>query len=93
VQTVCAGWTDVIRLIVVIGAVVTMIFGLRLVFNRLKEEKQGFGPNSLKAIGMILFIPTLIIIGVAVADFQKETLAALLGTVAGYVLSRSKDES
>ena len=48
-------WT---KLIGVTGTVVVMIMGLWLVFKRLKEKEQGFGPNSLKAIGTVLFIPS-----------------------------------
>ena len=74
------------------GAVIVMLGGGWLVFARLKAKEQGFGPNSLKALGLILFLPTLLIVGVVVPDFQSETLVALLGTVAGYVLSQSKQD-
>ena len=84
--------TDWIRFIAIIGAVVTMLVGLWLVFSRLKAKNQGFGPNSLRAIGIVLFIPTLLVIPLIVPQFQTETLAALLGTVAGYVLSKSADK-
>lgn len=83
------GW---VTLIAVSGAVVGMLAGLWLVFARLKAKDQGFGPNSLKALGLVLFIPALLIVGLVVPGFQTETLAALLGTVAGYVLSHSKAE-
>lgn len=83
------GW---LGLVAVIGSVLVMLGGGWQVFERLKAKNQGFGPNSLKALGIILFLPTLVIIGVTVTDFQSETLAALLGTVAGYVLSHSKDD-
>jgi len=79
-----------LKVVAVLGAVVAMIYGLNRVFERLKEKQQGFGPNSLKAIGVILFVPTLLILAI-VTDFKTETLAALLGTVAGYVLSNSRN--
>ena len=63
-----------------------------LVSQRLKAKEQGFGPNSLKALGLVLFIPTLLIIGIVIPNFQTETLSALLGTVAGYVLSHSQPD-
>jgi xanthine/uracil permease len=75
----------------VIGAVIVMIYGLKKIFERLEAKQQGFGPNTLKAIGVILFLPTLLILAV-LTEFKTETLAALLGTVAGYVLSNSKPE-
>lgn len=82
---------NITGLIAVIGAVAVMIYGLNMIFKRLKEKNQGFGPNSLKAIGVILFIPTLLILAI-LTEFKTETLAALLGTIAGYVLSNSKSE-
>lgn len=80
-----------LNIITVVGAFVVSIVGLIYVFNRLKVKAQGFGPNSLRAIGIVIFIPTLLILAV-VTDFKTETLAALLGTVAGYVLSNSKSD-
>ena len=83
----CTFW---IKFIAIIGAIAAMLAGIGLVFARLKAKDQGFGPNSLKALGLVLFVPTLLIVGVALPGFQTETLAALLGTVAGYVLSHGK---
>jgi heme/copper-type cytochrome/quinol oxidase subunit 2 len=83
---------SLLRLSVAIAAGVAMLVGMWLVFARLKHKQQGFGPNSLKALGLVLFVPALLMISVAVPGFQTETLAALLGTVAGYVLSHSKAE-
>ena len=80
---------DWLKLITVIGALSIILVGLGYIFQRLKEKEQGFGPNSLRAIGIVIFVPTLLILAV-VTEFQTETLAALLGTVAGYVLSNSK---
>jgi membrane associated rhomboid family serine protease len=83
---------DLVRLIAVGGAVAAMLGGMWLTFERLKTKGQGFGPNSLKAVGLVIFIPSLVIIGVVIPNFQTETLAALLGTVAGYVLSTTTSE-
>lgn len=83
--------TTWIHFIAVLGAVAVMLYGLNIVYKRVKAKDQGFGPNSLKAIGVTLFIPTILILAVT-TDFQSETLAALLGTVAGYVLSTSRPE-
>jgi hypothetical protein len=80
-----------LQAIVIAGAIVVMLYGLNIVYKRIKAKKQGFGPNTLKAVGVVLLIPTILIMGVF-AQFQAETLAALLGTVAGYVLSNSKAE-
>ncbi|WP_119395991.1 hypothetical protein [Salinibius halmophilus] len=80
-----------IHFIAVIGAVAAMLYGLNIIYKRIKAKDQGFGPNTLKAIGVVLFIPTILIMAI-LTQFQAETLAALLGTVAGYVLSNSKPE-
>lgn len=82
---------DWLKFIAVSGSALVMVIGLCLVFARLKAMNQGFGPNSLRALGVVLFIPTLIILAVVV-NFNLETLAALLGTVAGYVLSNSRPD-
>jgi len=68
-----------------------MICGLKLIFKRLEAKQQGFGPNTLKAISVVLFLPTLLILAVSI-ELKTETIAALLGTVVGYVLSNSKPE-
>ncbi|EPO7920309.1 hypothetical protein [Pseudomonas aeruginosa] len=77
--------------IAVSAAALVMLYGLNIVYKRIKAKGQGFGPNSLKAIGVVLFIPTILILSI-LTKFQTETLAALLGTIAGYVLSNSKPE-
>ncbi len=81
---------DFLKLVVVIGAVAIALFGLWIVYQRLTAKDQGFGSNSLRAFGAVLFLPTILIIS-ATTPFQIETLAALLGTVAGYLLSRGSD--
>ena len=82
-----------LSLIVALGATFAMLGGVWLVFARLKQMEKGFGPSSLKALGLVLFVPTLLMVAVTVEGFQSETLAALLGTVAGYVLSHSKADT
>ncbi|MFA0811042.1 hypothetical protein [Microbulbifer epialgicus] len=81
-------WLQVVS---VAGAVLAMLYGLFIVYKRITAKGQGFGPATLKAIGVVLFIPTILILAI-VTEFQSETLAALLGTIAGYVLSDGKSE-
>ena len=80
-----------VKLIAVVGAIAAMLYGMNRVYTRLKAKGQGFGPNSIRAIGIVMFLPILFMLAV-ITDFQTETLAALLGTVAGYVLSTSKND-
>jgi len=82
---------DWLKLIAVSGAVVAMLFGMYHVFASLKARESGFGRDSLRAIGLVLFLPSLVILAVA-TNFKPETIAALLGTVAGYVLSSSDEK-
>jgi hypothetical protein len=80
----------VLRGLGVLAAGMAMVGGLWFVFARLRSLQQGFGPNSLKALGIVLFVPSLLIVGIVIPDFKSDTLSALLGTVAGYVLSQSR---
>ena len=80
-----------LKVAAVVGAVAAMLYGLNRVYCRLKAKNQGFGSNSLRAMGIVMFLPILLILAL-LTNFQTETLAALLGTVAGYVLSNSKPE-
>lgn len=80
-----------LKIAIVVGSLIVIIYGLNLIFKRLEAKQQGFGPNTLKAIGVILFLPTLLILAIS-TELKSETLAALLGTVAGYILSSSKPD-
>ncbi len=82
-----------LRLAAVIVAAIAMFGGMGGVFWRLHAKQQGFGPNSLRALGIVIFVPALIIVGVTFPDFKSETIAALLGTVAGYILSQASRDN
>ena len=82
---------DWLKLIGVSGSVLAMLFGLYQVFASLKARRSSFGRDSLRAVGLVLFLPSLVILAI-VTEFKPETIAALLGTVAGYVLSSSGSE-
>ena len=66
-------------LITTVASAIVMIVGPMLVYFRLKGKDQGFGPNGIRAIGILLFIPTVLILALQ-KKLQGETLAALLGT-------------
>lgn len=78
-----------LKMLACTGAIAIAAYGLNRVFSRLKSKNQGIGPNSIKAIGVLLLLPTLIILAMT-TDIKGEALTALLGTVAGYVLSNGK---
>ena len=75
-----------VEILVVLGAFTIMILGLSSILAHLKEEKQGFGQNTTKLIGVVLFLPTLLILAV-LGVIPKETSSTLLGIIAGYVLN------
>ena len=83
---------DLVRFFGVAGATAAMLGGLVFVHKTLKRTGQGFGARTTKIVGVVLFIPTLLILALTTA-FESEVLAALLGTVAGYVLSHGDDGS
>ncbi len=51
----------IVAIVAVVGAVIAMLGGMWFVFARVKAKEEGFGPNSLKALGLVLFLPTLLI--------------------------------
>jgi xanthine/uracil permease len=79
---------NILKIIAVAGALLIALYGINRIDARMKAKNQGFGPNTLRALGLVIFLPTLVVLAV-VTDFRTEVLAALLGTVAGYVLSQS----
>ena len=79
-----------LSIIIAIGGTLAMLSGIWLIFARLKDKDQGLGPNALKGVGIVLFVPSILLMAVH-GRFASEALAALLGTVAGYVLSHPND--
>jgi hypothetical protein len=84
--------SELTRLVVIVFAALGMLIGMVLVFRNLSKNGHGFGPSSLKALGLVSFLPTLLIVSVALPEFKPEVLSALLGTVAGYVLSNNRPD-
>ncbi|WP_212746620.1 hypothetical protein [Pseudoalteromonas ruthenica] len=44
-----------IHFLVIVGAVITMLSGIALTFYRLHVLNADFGPNSIKALGVMVF--------------------------------------
>ena len=63
---------------------VMFIAGGWLVYVRSK----GWNGQTLQAFGLVLLVPTILILAVTQA-LSKEILATLLGGVAGYIFGRS----
>lgn len=79
---------DLLKVIAVAGALVIALYGINRIDARLKAKNQGLGASALRAFGLVIFIPTLVILAV-VTELRSDVLAALLGTIAGYALSHS----
>lgn len=84
--------TSTLSLIIVIAFFFIMALLLFKFFKHLKDNSQRIGYQSIKLIGLILIFPGVCILAVgAKGILSGETLAALFGTIAGYVLSREDD--
>ncbi|MEK6154578.1 hypothetical protein WIW50_15010 [Flavobacteriaceae bacterium 3-367] len=75
-----------------IGFFVVMILLISLFFYS-KRKAPYLGFHSIKFIGLILIFPGICILALISKDLiNGSTLAALFGTIAGYVLSRDKED-
>ena len=74
---------------------IVMIILLILFFRHLEKMKQYMGFQSIKYVGLALMFPGICILALIGGKelIPGSTLAALLGTIAGYVLSRERDDN
>ncbi|GEM_PF-2557875 len=71
---------------------VVMLFLFYKIFLHLRTNRQFIGFQSIKLIGLVLIFPGICIIALIGGGLiGGSTLAALLGTIAGYVLSSDDD--
>ncbi len=80
--------------IVSVSFFVIMLVLIGLFFRHIKERQQYLGFQSIKYIGLVLMFPGICILALVGGSslIPGSTLAALLGTIAGYVLSRERDD-
>jgi hypothetical protein len=84
--------TETMSLVIIIAFFLIMALLLVMFFRHLKVNNQRIGYQSIKLIGLILIFPGVCILAtVGQGILKSETLAALFGTIAGYVLSREDD--
>ena len=76
----------------IIGCGVMFVLGLLFVFLTLRRQGKGFGNETNRALGIVLFLPVLFF-AIGYKDFPGEAIAALLGTLAGYIFSSSTAKS
>jgi hypothetical protein len=62
------------------------------IFVVCKRMKPGWGPYTLQALGLVLLVPTVIVLG-AIGVIDKEIIATLLGGIAGYIFGRGNEKS
>jgi hypothetical protein len=61
------------------------------IFVVCKRMKPGWGPYTLQALGLVLLVPTVIVLG-AIGVIDKEIIATLLGGIAGYIFGRGNEK-
>lgn len=83
-------WADFIdgrsgSLTIVLAAIM-FLAGILFVSSVMKRKSQGFGRHSIRALGIVLFLPILLAM-TAVGEINGQTIATLLGTLAGYIFA------
>ena len=81
---------NILLLVSIIGVNLIAIIGLVFLFKRLSAMNQGIGPLTLKTIGILFIIPSIVTLSVLQEQIKPE-VAALFGTIAGYVLAKEKE--
>ena len=61
-------------------------FGLRIMAERIKAK--GLDPYNLQGLGLVLLLPTILMLLVVSDEMPTEVIATLLGGVAGYIFGR-----
>ena len=76
--------TPTVQILALAAAIIMLVGGAFIVYRR----STGWGPATLSAFGLVLLVPTILILAVTNA-LSKEILATLLGGVAGYIFGRA----
>lgn len=74
-----------------LAALTIAIVGMILVAANLKRKGEGFGQSASRAFAVAIFLPTIIILA-SETDFASEAVAAILGSLAGYIFSKTEAE-
>lgn len=77
-----------VSLVASVLALLIALFGLFMVLFRL--NRSGWGPYTLQALGLVLLIPTILVLA-AFELLSDEIIATLLGGVAGYIFGRGNE--
>ncbi len=82
-MTECMNWGG-IALAFLMGAVGLCIMGRQI-------WRRGIGPYNLQGLGLVLLVPTILVLAI-LGKLQAEVIAALLGSVAGYIFGRGEKQ-
>jgi hypothetical protein len=63
--------------------------GVIKTFNLLRRKEQGIGLNTLRILGLFIFTPFLLSLALF-TEINREALLAIIGAIAGYVLSTTE---
>lgn len=84
--------TETTIITVCVSFFIIMLVLILLFFKYVFKKEIYLGFHSIKFIGLVIIFPGICIIALVGGDLiQGSTLAALLGTIAGYVLSKEED--
>jgi len=64
--------------------------GLAIMFRQVADK--GLGPYNLQGLGLVMLIPTVLMLALVDA-VRPEVVATLLGGVAGYIFGRGDEKS
>ncbi|MCG3267183.1 hypothetical protein [Yoonia sp. I 8.24] len=78
------------QVIVTLVALVILLGGFRVLKSSI--EKNGLGNYNLKAIGIVVLLPIILILGAA-GSIDGQVLSALLGAIAGYLFGSDKERN
>lgn len=73
---------DLTFVFVLLAAAVLFGGGLYIVFQK---QKPGWGPRNIQALGLVLLLPTILILA-GMGKLDPSVISTLLGAIVGYIL-------
>ena len=67
---------DILKIVAVAGALLIALYGINRIDARMKAMNQGFGPNTLRALGLVIFLPALVVLAVVTDLRSRRTRGA-----------------
>jgi len=79
-------------LLLAAAALALMMAGAGLAIMFRQVAAKGLGPYNLQGLGLVMLIPTVLMLALVDA-VRPEVVATLLGGVAGYIFGRGDEKS